>query len=59
MSKKNFITLQKHRRQYRVFADDILDIHKLIHKKRPRVPAYEMPTQDESSELDVENISSS
>lgn len=47
MSKKNYITLKKHKCFYKLYAEDIMEVHKAISKKRPRVPVYELPTQDE------------
>lgn len=50
MSKRSYITLKGFKRSYKLFSDDIAEIHKAIHKKRPHPPPYDVPTQDDSEE---------
>ena len=44
MGKKAFVELRKGRRGYRLFSEDIKDVHTAIRKKRPPVPKFECPT---------------
>ncbi len=47
MCKRNFVVLATSKRRYRLFVDDIKDIHKIQHRKRPALPAFEAKTSDE------------
>ena len=47
MGKRSFVTLYKNKRRYQIAVEDIMEVHKLTHKKRPRLPSYECVTADE------------
>ena len=48
MCKKNFITLKKQKKLYKIFSEDIQAIYKNMKKKTPFLPSFDMPTSDES-----------
>ena len=41
MSKKNFVTLKKSKRNYKICTDDISAVYTALKKKRPTIPSYE------------------
>ena len=53
MSKSTFVTLAKGKRKYKLYSADILNVHKLISKKRPHLPKYENITSDELERTSV------
>lgn len=44
MGKKSFVEIRKGRRGYKLFSEDIKDVHTAIRKKRPPVPRFECAT---------------
>lgn len=48
MGKKTFVEIRRGRRGYKLFSDDIKDVHTAIRKKRPPVPRFECATDDDS-----------
>ena len=40
MCKKNYVLLAKGKRKYKLYAEDISNVHKLIEKKRPKLPKF-------------------
>lgn len=54
MYKRNYITLEKNERLYRLCSDDIKGIYKQIKRKTPVLPPFEIPTSDES--LPIVNV---
>ena len=51
MCKKTFVALAKGTRRYKLYSEDILQVHKLISKKRPPIPKYDLSTEGESDTL--------
>lgn len=49
MGKRSFITLYKNKKRYQIAVEDIQEVHKLAHRKRPSLPTYECATTDEIS----------
>ena len=46
MCKKSYVWLAKGKKQYKLYSEDIVDVHKLIKKKRPNLPKFECITED-------------
>lgn len=54
MCKRNFITLKKNKRLYKLCSDDIKEVYKFIKRKTPLLPHFESPTSEET--FQPENI---
>ena len=50
MGKKTFVEVKRGKRAYKLFTEDLTDVHTVIRKKRPAVPKYDSPTDDDCSE---------
>lgn len=44
MCKKNFVAMVRGNRKYKLYSEDISQVHKVISKKRPAVPKYDEST---------------
>lgn len=50
MCKKSFVALVRGNRKYKLYSEDIAQVHKAISKMRPALPKF-----DEATEVEVEN----
>ena len=55
MGKKTFVEVKRGKRAYKLFTEDLTDVHTVIRKKRPAVPKYDSPTDDDCSEYGKKN----
>ena len=55
MGKKTFVEVKRGRRGYKLFTEDLTDVHTVIRKKRPAVPKYDSPTDDDCLEFGNKN----
>lgn len=46
MCKKSYVLLTKGKKNYRLYSEDIAEVHKIIKKKRPSIPKFECLTDD-------------
>ena len=53
MCKRELVSMARRGRKYRVCLDDIKGVHRAVCKKRPALPKFESPTEDELDALRV------
>lgn len=46
MCKKSYVWLAKGKKKYKLCSEDIVEVHKIIQKKRPNIPKFECMTED-------------
>ena len=46
MCKKSFVGMEKGKRKYKLYSEDIKEVFKFIKKKRPSIPKFECLTED-------------